>query len=597
MKREHTRKSRTWLRPFALVVVVPLALLTALARAAGPEVTVTVTPEYEAAHPGTTTWFALTFQIEEGWHVNSHTPLDEFLIPTEVRLGEGTDLRLERVIYPTHKTVRLKFSDSPVAVYEDRFIIAVALAIPDTMPVGSHKVPLRLRYQACNDTQCAPPKNLDFDVSLNVVDKNTPVKSTDAEIFKTLNREETTPGRDGSVMPQAEAQKTDNQDGRTAETPWEDSAKSFHIAGRLDGYANATDFLKFLDDVEAGRGTGGNPLRGRQWYLILISIFLGGLLLNLTPCVLPLIPINLAIIGAGTRAGSKLRGFLLGGAYGAGIALVYGILGVMVVLGLSTAFGTINSTVWFNAGIAVLFIVLALAMFDIIEIDFSRYQARLGVRKGGGGSFLVALFMGGISALLAGACVAPMVIYTLVYAQDLYANGQRGAIFLPFVLGAGMALPWPIAGAGLSVLPRPGAWMVRVKQAMGVFILLFALYYGHLAYSIFRASGTPSTSGEHDASARWTTSLAEGLARGQKENKPVLVDFWATWCKNCFVMEKTVFTDSRVVERLTRDYVWVKYQAEDPDDPQTAAVMKEYRVQGLPTFIVLKPNTAKTSTP
>ena len=106
---------------------------------------------------------------------------------------------------------------------------------------------------------------------------------------------------------------------------------------------------------------------------ILLIVFLGGLALNLTPCVLPMIPINLAIIGAGTQAGSRARGFLLGAAYGAAMALVYGALGVIVILTAGT-FGTINASPWFNAAIAVLFIALALAMFDVITIDFSTYS-------------------------------------------------------------------------------------------------------------------------------------------------------------------------------------------------------------------------------
>ena len=81
--------------------------------------------------------------------------------------------------------------------------------------------------------------------------------------------------------------------------------------------------------------------------------------------------INLAIIGAGAQAGSRGRGLLLGATYGAAMAVVYGVLGVFVILTAGT-FGTINSSPWFNLAIAVLFVVLALAMFDVIVIDFSR---------------------------------------------------------------------------------------------------------------------------------------------------------------------------------------------------------------------------------
>ena len=81
-----------------------------------------------------------------------------------------------------------------------------------------------------------------------------------------------------------------------------------------------------------------------------------------------MIPINLAIIGAGARAGSRRRGFALGSAYGLAMALIYGILGLVVILTAGT-FGTINASPWFNLGIALLFVVLSLAMFDIVTIE------------------------------------------------------------------------------------------------------------------------------------------------------------------------------------------------------------------------------------
>ena len=149
--------------------------------------------------------------------------------------------------------------------------------------------------------------------------------------------------------------------------------------------------------------------------------------------------------------------------------MVYGVLGLIVVLTAST-FGTINASPWFNLGIALLFAALALAMFDVFEIDFSRFAGTVGAGASRG-SFTLAFTMGGVAALLAGACVAPVVIQVVLFASNLYATGTGAALALPFFLGIGMAIPWPIAGAGLSSLPKPGPWMVRVKQAFGVVIL------------------------------------------------------------------------------------------------------------------------------
>src|SRR5205814_6898111 len=162
----------------------------------------------------------------------------------------------------------------------------------------------------------------------------------------------------------------------------------------------------FVHNAETGVRERG-LFEGRGPLTILFIVFLGGLALNLTPCVLPMIPINLAIIGAGTQAGSRGRGFLLGGVYGLAMAVVYGVLGVVVILTAGT-FGTINASPWFNLGIAVLFVALALAMFDVITIDFSRFSSSLRVGEQGRGTFVVAFVMGAVAALLAGACVAPV---------------------------------------------------------------------------------------------------------------------------------------------------------------------------------------------
>ena len=134
--------------------------------------------------------------------------------------------------------------------------------------------------------------------------------------------------------------------------------------------------MTFIRNAEAGVTERG-LFEGRGPLAVLLIVLLGGLALNLTPCVLPMIPINLAIIGAGAQAGSRRRGFLLGLTYGGAMAAVYGVLGLVVVLTAST-FGTINASPWFNLGIAVLFVALALAMFDVFEIDFSRFAGTVG---------------------------------------------------------------------------------------------------------------------------------------------------------------------------------------------------------------------------
>jgi thiol:disulfide interchange protein len=160
------------------------------------------------------------------------------------------------------------------------------------------------------------------------------------------------------------------------------------------------------------------------------------------------------------------------------------------------------------------------------------------------------------------------------------------------LLGIGMAVPWPIAGAGIAALPRPGAWMVRIKQVFGVVILATAAYYGYTAYGIFANRWVDpaqvASSVEEKLKEGWYSSLGAGLAEAKREGKPVLIDFWATWCKNCLVMDNTTLKDPAVVGALDQ-YVKIKFQAEDPDVSPSKELLDYVGGIGLPTYAILEP--------
>jgi thiol:disulfide interchange protein len=230
-------------------------------------------------------------------------------------------------------------------------------------------------------------------------------------------------------------------------------------------------------------------------------------------------------------------------------------------------------------------------MFDVVTIDFSRLSSGIRFSEGSRGTFMLAFGMGAIAALLAGACVAPVVIQVVLFASQLYASGSPTALALPFVLGLGMALPWPVAGAGFAALPRPGAWMVKVKYAMGIFILATAAYYGYLAYTLFANRWVDplavSASVEEKLKAGWYSSLEDGLRAAERDGTPVLVDLWATWCKNCLVMDQTTLADPEVIAAIAK-YTRIKFQAEDLDASPARDVMRTLGAVGLPTYVVLQ---------
>jgi thiol:disulfide interchange protein len=273
---------------------------------------------------------------------------------------------------------------------------------------------------------------------------------------------------------------------------------------------------------------------------------------------------------------------LLGLAYGAGIAGVYGALGGAVIL-TGTMFGALQSSPLFNGLLAALFLVLALALFDLLPLDLSRFQPR----TSSGGGFWSAALAGGVSALLAGACVAPVVAAVLLLAGSLYHDGVKAALLLPFLLGIGMALPWPLAGAGLTVLPKPGAWMRVVKAGFALLILALALYYGWLAWQgvALRPGAGPGAAQEMVAGDRdgWQRCLAEA----RRQNKPILLDFHASWCKNCHAMDRTTFRDPAVRQAL-QAFLLVRVATERPAEEPALGMVRAFGVSGLPTYVVVQ---------
>ena len=469
-------------------------------------------------------------------------------------------------------------------MFEEEFLIGAALTLDAALPPGSYAVPGTLRYQACNDRMCFTPTNVPIQFDLTVAPATQALSTVHPDLFGGLTLVDPAAG-DPQPAPAPSAPVLDDLSVLSA-------LEEFNVLSNTGGYLDTEAFLAFMKAAESGEGQHG-WFEGRGPLAILALILVGGLALNLTPCVLPMIPINLAIIGAGTRAGSRMRGFALGGAYGLAMALVYGLLGLVVILTAGT-FGTINSSPWFNLGIAALFVVLGLAMFDVLAIDFSRLQSKLTMGGNDSGSFLVAFGMGAVAALLAGACVAPVVIQVIVFSSNLYGTGTTIALALPFFLGLGMALPWPIAGAGLSLMPKPGPWMVHVKHAFGVFILGTAVYYGYLGYGLIAQRFVDPTevadSVQELLDEGWYASLGQGLEAAQTEDKLVLVDMWATWCKNCLTMDRTTLK-APMVEAGLEDYVKVKFQAEDLNASPAKEVLKYLGGIGLPNYAILRPRS------
>jgi thiol:disulfide interchange protein DsbD len=218
----------------------------------------------------------------------------------------------------------------------------------------------------------------------------------------------------------------------------------------------------------------GQPL------LAVALVFLAGVLTSLTPCIYPMIPITVAIVGGQTVGAApppKWRAAALTLTYVMGLALVYAGLGLFA--GLSgTMFGSVSTNPWLYFAMANLLIVAALIMLDVLPVPIPASIIARASTAGTGGRFSGAFIMGAMSGLVAAPCGAPVFAAVLTWVTATQSAGL-GFVYL-FVFSLGMSTLLIVVGlssGALARLPRAGAWMVWVKRFFALVMLGAAEYY------------------------------------------------------------------------------------------------------------------------
>src|SRR5438093_5687157 len=166
----------------SLVVVFALA---AIAHAQIRGVTADVSPIVGAdgVHPGSTVRAAVQVKLPEGFHVQSNKPRDPSLIPTRLRFDATPAVTVAEIVFPPPVDQTVLGYDQPLAVFEREFAIGAQFAVSSSAQPGDIRVPGHLRYQACNETTCFPPKTVDVVWTLHVVPSATPIKSMHDDVL------------------------------------------------------------------------------------------------------------------------------------------------------------------------------------------------------------------------------------------------------------------------------------------------------------------------------------------------------------------------------------------------------------------------------
>ncbi len=524
-------------------------------------------------HPGTTGNIALVATIREGWHINSSAPLDKYLIPTSMEIEAPEGFEVLAVLYPEPEMGKLAFSDARMSLYHGKVTFGGIIKVADDVVPGRYKIRVSLRYQGCNDMTCLEPSMAATDIEVRVGTSSETADLVARDVF--------------GAPPFVDGQ------------------------GRPVTAAGAEREESFGDMIEA-----------RGLVLTFVFIFLGGLALNLTPCVYPLIPITVSYFG-GQAGGRTSRTFVLALFYVLGMSLTYSVLGTAAAL-TGGLFGAALQNPVVIAIIAAVLLGLSASMFGLWEIRMPSFLSRRTgkARQGVWGAVVMGLTVG----IVAAPCIGPFVSGLLIYVGEM--GSPVMGFFMFFTLAWGMGMPFLFLGVvsgSISKLPQSGHWMVWARKIFGFILIMMAVYFArHLLgssattalYAVIAASAgvylgfldrTPQTGRpfavirktigivwlaaaaaivfwpEGSEGIEWQPYSNEMLAEAGREDRPVMIDFSADWCIPCRELEHRTFNDPGVM-KAAEGFLAMKVDLTSPDE-RADRIKERFGIRGVPTVV------------
>ncbi|MEJ2494017.1 MAG: cytochrome c biogenesis protein CcdA [Ignavibacteriaceae bacterium] len=525
---------------------------------------------FDKVYSGSEFKIAIEGDVKDGWHINSNIPKEDYLIPTQLHLTDSTDFKLTKIVYPQAKDIKLDFSEKALSVFEGKIYIGGIIKSANLKP-GEYNLILKLRYQACNNQSCLPPSSVIDTMFINIADKKDAINEINQSVFKNI-----------------------------------DLSLSNVVINKNQDSDN---------DIS-------NVLQSNGILLGLIIVFLGGLALNLTPCVYPLIPITIGFFG-GQSEGSTKRLAVMGILFVVGLAVTYSVIGVITSL-TGAVFGTLLQNPVVIIAVALILIALSLSMFGVYEFKLpDKLVAKAGGAKGG---YYGAFFMGLTLGIVAAPCIGPFVLGLVTYVaakQDVFFG-----FIMFFVLALGLGTPYlflAIFSGKIKKLPRSGEWMQAVEHIFGLILVGMAIYFllplipkaisGFVLpvymiaaglYIIFferkasnikvfriiktifgvvvMAVAAYAVFPKETASINWKPySQSEIASFGQKG---IIIDFYADWCIPCKELDALTFSDPRVI-KLSEEFNTYKADMTKSLDDEVETLRDKYKIIGVPTVLLL----------
>ena len=360
------------------------------------------------------------------------------------------------------------------------------------------------------------------------------------------------------------------------------NTQSMSLAGLWSGRDDIGSIKSYLENADLA--------------YLLLGFLLLGVALAFTPCVLPMLPILSSIVlgKQGDLPIGKVRSAYLALAYILGMALLYALAGILTAAlgsGVQRALQSPIALMIFSG----LLLFLAGSLFGFYELRMPQaWQNKVDQMAGRqkGGSLFGAFALGAISTLVASPCITAPLASVLGFVAQTGSMMLGGALL--FVMALGMGLPLLLIALGArSVIPSAGAWMVWLQRALGVMLVLLAIWIVWPAFSMLRGGTDPQNSSRLEKRispnlvfqvVRSPEELQSILQKAQENKKLVLLDFYADWCISCKEMEAITFTNPEVAKEMSR-FVLVQVDV-TVNNSSTQALLKQYGLFGPPAILL-----------
>lgn len=591
-----------------LLACLGLAASPVFAQPADDEVLhVVAVPDRSEVRPGDQVAIAVVMNFSPGWHAHTNDPKipkswdDFFAVPTTIELTDPVGIKFGPVQWPATEVLKLDLAatGTPVdyAVFAGKAIAYVPASIDPTIS-GQATVTIKVRFQACDDKICRLAKTLTVPVSLRIVPAGTPSATiADPDLFKAFD---------------------------TA------SFAAVGLASKADTRFS-TNVFGYKIGFDAGNTAG--------LVLLLALSVVGGFVLNLTPCVLPVIPLK--VMGLSHSAGNPRRALMLGIVMSVGVIAFWLSIGVAIsTLSWFKAVNQLFQQPWFTIGVGVFIALMATGMLGLFDINLPGFVYLIDPKtESPAGSFVFGI----MTAVLSTPCTAPF-----MGAAAAWSTKQPIIVTLATfgAIGFGMAIPYLVLAAFprlVSRVPKSGPGSALVKQVMGLFMLGVAVFFlgsgldpllrlpidppmrwhwwlvallvvAASAWMILRAlkivkfgpllvvlivagvgvsvGGVAFAAEQTDRGPiHWLGYTKERFDQARADKKVVVLDFTAEWCLNCKALEGTVLNRKDVADALNAEGV-VAFRVDlTGENKEGQAKLQELKWAGIPLLAIFGPGT------